>query len=198
MLLLLQQSLDDAVNRLTHYIQSQPQSHNNASTEHGHNNSHNGENNNNYNKYHQNFNNFNNQNKYAPRPRPPMQPYYPPPHNNPQYPPHQVPPYGFPPPPSLPPQSLQPPPPHSQLTPANPPFPSAPGHPFVQDKVFVGINDPKPGFQLKQKILGPNNSFILHIQKTTGATVILRGRGSGHIEQVSGREAWEPLMLFIS
>ncbi len=36
-----------------------------------------------------------------------------------------------------------------------------------------------PEFNLCQRLKGPNNSFLNHIAKETGATVALRGRGSG-------------------
>ncbi len=36
-----------------------------------------------------------------------------------------------------------------------------------------------PEFNLCQRLKGPNNGFLEHISKETGATVALRGRGSG-------------------
>ncbi|CAL8471825.1 g11367 [Coccomyxa elongata] len=48
-----------------------------------------------------------------------------------------------------------------------------------------------PEFNLCQRLKGPNNGFLDHIAKETGATVALRGRGSGTQEA-------EPLHIFVS
>lgn len=63
------------------------------------------------------------------------------------------------------------------------------------EKIFVNLNSP-PAFQLRQKVLGDNNANLTYIINETKASVTLRGRGSGYIEQ-NGTEANDPLHLLI-
>ncbi|XP_068455582.1 KH homology domain-containing protein 4-like [Clinocottus analis] len=111
--------------------------------------------------------------------------------------------------PFMPPLTIYPQPPRLVNTSAAPRMPntnSVPGHrpaaphsgSFVHTKIFVGLDQTFPFFNVNEKIEGPGGSYLSHIQTETGARVFLRGKGSGYIEQASKRESFEPLYVYIS
>ncbi|XP_052877224.1 protein RIK isoform X2 [Gossypium arboreum] len=63
--------------------------------------------------------------------------------------------------------------------------------------VYLGF-DADPSLNVAARIRGPNDQYINHIMNETGATVMLRGCGSGNLESHQGEEAQQPLHLFLS
>ncbi|XP_023638063.1 protein RIK isoform X2 [Capsella rubella] len=62
--------------------------------------------------------------------------------------------------------------------------------------VYLGF-DADPSSNVAARIRGPNDQYINHIMNETGATVVLKGRGSGSLEQ-HGEDAQLPLHLLLS
>ncbi|KAL9157858.1 hypothetical protein ABFS82_08G030700 [Erythranthe guttata] len=63
--------------------------------------------------------------------------------------------------------------------------------------VFLGF-EADPSFNIVSRIRGPNDQYVNHIMNETGATVLLRGRGSGYSENVKYEETQQPLHLLLS
>ncbi|KAI8049018.1 hypothetical protein BDF22DRAFT_657979 [Syncephalis plumigaleata] len=49
-----------------------------------------------------------------------------------------------------------------------------------------------------RELIGPQGSYVKHIQNETGARVTIRGQGSGYIEAATGKEAEEPMHLVVT
>ncbi|KAG2283829.1 hypothetical protein Bca4012_052517 [Brassica carinata] len=63
--------------------------------------------------------------------------------------------------------------------------------------VYLGF-EADPSSNVAARIRGPNDQYINHIMNETGATVVLRGRGSGCLENQHGEEAQQQLHLLLS
>lgn len=56
-----------------------------------------------------------------------------------------------------------------------------------------------PAFAIRGKVLGPQGSFLKHIQTQTGCKIHLRGKGSGYVELgATDQDINDPLHLYIS
>ncbi|KAJ7549225.1 hypothetical protein O6H91_07G045900 [Diphasiastrum complanatum] len=72
----------------------------------------------------------------------------------------------------------------SQLGPPAGPLPYGMGSSLLTSMVYVGC-DADASFDLLGRIRGPNDQYLIHIMKETGAIVMLRGRGSGNAEETT-------------
>lgn len=63
--------------------------------------------------------------------------------------------------------------------------------------VYLGF-EADPSVNITMRIRGPNDQYINHIMNETGATVLLRGRGSGYSDGGQGEDVHQALHLLIS
>ncbi|KAJ0981968.1 hypothetical protein J5N97_010223 [Dioscorea zingiberensis] len=63
--------------------------------------------------------------------------------------------------------------------------------------LYLGF-EPDPSLNIAARIRGPNDQYINHIMNETGATVVLRGRGSENTDNSNNEKPQEPLHLFLS
>lgn len=56
-----------------------------------------------------------------------------------------------------------------------------------------------PAFTIRGKVLGPQGTFLKHIQTQTGCKVHLRGKGSGYVDLgASEQDINDPMHLYIT
>ncbi|EKD04685.1 hypothetical protein A1Q2_01023 [Trichosporon asahii var. asahii CBS 8904] len=67
---------------------------------------------------------------------------------------------------------------------------------WPEEKLFIGL-DPIRNFNIRAKVVGPGGMFVKYIQAETGARVQIKGRGSGFIENDTGRESDEAMHISI-
>lgn len=71
--------------------------------------------------------------------------------------------------------------------------------PLLIEKVFIGLDPVRHSiYALRGKILGPQGTYLKHIQTQTNCRVNLRGAGSGYVDLGAKEEPQEPLHLQIS
>ncbi|XP_071913199.1 protein RIK-like isoform X1 [Coffea arabica] len=76
-------------------------------------------------------------------------------------------------------------------------------NPSLSACVFLGF-EADPSLNIAARIRGPNDQYVNHIMNETGATVLLRGRGSGYCDSVQDDaftlfvEGQQPLHLLLS
>ncbi|XP_021856646.2 protein RIK isoform X2 [Spinacia oleracea] len=63
--------------------------------------------------------------------------------------------------------------------------------------IYLGF-DADPSLNIVARIRGPNDQYINHIMNETGATIVLHGRGSGHLGVIQDEEGQQPLYLLLS
>lgn len=68
-------------------------------------------------------------------------------------------------------------------------------NPWPEERVMIEINTPRPPYQIRGFIVGPNGQNVKHIQQQTGCKLQVKGRGSGFIDRNTGREDDVPLHL---
>lgn len=68
---------------------------------------------------------------------------------------------------------------------------------WPEERVAVEINTRRPSYQVRGFIVGPGGQNVKHIQNETGCRVQVKGRGSGFVDRVTGREDDVPLHVHI-
>ncbi|RSH83373.1 uncharacterized protein EHS24_007053 [Apiotrichum porosum] len=67
---------------------------------------------------------------------------------------------------------------------------------WPEEKLFINIESMR-NFNVRAKVVGPGGMFVKFIQAETGARVQIKGRGSGFLENDTGRESDEPMHISV-
>ncbi|KAI9042527.1 KH domain-containing protein [Aspergillus affinis] len=68
---------------------------------------------------------------------------------------------------------------------------------WPEERIPVDL-EPLPGFNLRAQVVGQGGAYVKHIQQKTRCKVQIKGRGSGFMEQSTGRESDEPMYLHVA
>lgn len=68
---------------------------------------------------------------------------------------------------------------------------------WPEEKIAIDF-EPLPGFNLRAQVVGQGGTYVKHIQQETRCRVQIKGRGSGFIEQGTGRESDEDMYLHVA
>ncbi|KAF2864134.1 hypothetical protein K470DRAFT_53090 [Piedraia hortae CBS 480.64] len=68
---------------------------------------------------------------------------------------------------------------------------------WPEEKIPINL-EPISGFNLRAQVVGAGGSYVKHIQNSTGCRVQIKGRGSGFIENETGRESDEAMFLHVA
>ncbi|KAJ6441983.1 hypothetical protein O9K51_05534 [Purpureocillium lavendulum] len=68
---------------------------------------------------------------------------------------------------------------------------------WPEEKITVGLES-LPGFNIRAQIVGAGGAYVKHIQSETGCRVQIKGRGSGYLENATGRESEEDMFLHVT
>ena len=68
---------------------------------------------------------------------------------------------------------------------------------WPEEKIPINL-EPIPGFNLRAQVVGHGGAYVKHIQQETGCRVQIKGRGSGYLENSTGRESDEDMFLHVA
>ncbi|KKK20024.1 KH domain protein [Aspergillus rambellii] len=68
---------------------------------------------------------------------------------------------------------------------------------WPEERIPVDL-EPIPGFNLRAQVVGPGGAYVKHIQQKTRCKVQIKGRGSGFMEPITGRESDEAMYLHVA
>ncbi|KAL1917503.1 uncharacterized protein VTP21DRAFT_3896 [Calcarisporiella thermophila] len=66
-----------------------------------------------------------------------------------------------------------------------------------QKKVYIPF-EPDSSFNIRGKVVGPQGSYVKHIEQEAGVRIFLKGKGSGFVEYQTGSEAADPMHIVIA